>query len=209
MTAELADKEQKKRRRRPEEVRQRVLEAATEAFAISGFDGASTRAIATDAGVSLPLLIYHFKSKEELWYEVVRGMVNATSLSDIIDQSTESATEQLRLIIHRMVTAFAEQPHIHRMMTLEAHVASERLSWMCETLIRRDFEALCKLIEKAQAEGAVRAGNPARLRYAIIGMASVPFAVSAEYQYLTKKNPFAKTEVRQTIELIESLIFTR
>ena len=41
---------------RGEETRGRILEAALELFAASGFDGASTRTLAERAGVNLPAI---------------------------------------------------------------------------------------------------------------------------------------------------------
>lgn len=51
---------------RGEQTRRRLLEAAIELFAELGYERASTRAIATHAGVSLPALQYYFGGKEGL-----------------------------------------------------------------------------------------------------------------------------------------------
>jgi TetR/AcrR family transcriptional regulator, regulator of cefoperazone and chloramphenicol sensitivity len=56
---------------RGEETRGRILDAALELFAASGFDGASTRTIADRAGVNLPAIQYYFGSKEGLYRAVV------------------------------------------------------------------------------------------------------------------------------------------
>jgi AcrR family transcriptional regulator len=56
---------------RGEETRGRILDAALELFAASGFEGASTRAIAESAGVNLPAIQYYFGSKEGLYRAVV------------------------------------------------------------------------------------------------------------------------------------------
>ncbi len=56
---------------RGEETRARILEAALELFASSGFEGASTRTIAEQAGVNLPAIQYYFGSKEGLYRAVV------------------------------------------------------------------------------------------------------------------------------------------
>jgi AcrR family transcriptional regulator len=56
---------------RGEETRTRILEAALELFATSGFDGASTRTIAEQAGVNLPAIQYYFGSKEGLYRAVI------------------------------------------------------------------------------------------------------------------------------------------
>ena len=51
--------------------RSRLLRAATDAFAEYGYEGASLRAIADNAGVSFQLIAYYFGSKEELWIATV------------------------------------------------------------------------------------------------------------------------------------------
>ncbi len=56
---------------RGEETRARILEAAVELFAASGFEGASTRTIAERAGINLPAIQYYFGSKEGLYRAVI------------------------------------------------------------------------------------------------------------------------------------------
>ena len=54
--------------------RERILAAALDLFSERSFDGASTREIAAQAGVTQPLLNYHFRSKDALWYTAVDGL---------------------------------------------------------------------------------------------------------------------------------------
>lgn len=63
--------EEPDRARRPASGRQRLLAAATAAFAQAGFQGASTRTIARAAGVTDPLLYHHFPTKADLFCAVV------------------------------------------------------------------------------------------------------------------------------------------
>jgi len=51
--------------------RSRLLHAASDAFAQFGFEGASLRSIADEAGASFQLITYYFGSKEELWTATV------------------------------------------------------------------------------------------------------------------------------------------
>src|ERR1044072_6805069 len=51
--------------------RDRILAAAIDLFSERSFDGATTREIAARAGVTQPLLNYHFRSKKELWQAAV------------------------------------------------------------------------------------------------------------------------------------------
>lgn len=56
------------------ERRRRILEAAIEAFAARGYEGASMREIATAAGVTKPVLYDHFASKERLFVEAMESI---------------------------------------------------------------------------------------------------------------------------------------
>ncbi|MEJ2165967.1 MAG: TetR/AcrR family transcriptional regulator [Desulfobacterales bacterium] len=52
--------------------RQRLLETATGLFAEKGYAGTSVREIVGTAGVSKPVLYYYFKSKEGLFYAILK-----------------------------------------------------------------------------------------------------------------------------------------
>jgi AcrR family transcriptional regulator len=197
------------RKRRPEEVKARILVSAVDLFTTYGFRGVATHTIAEAAHVSLSLLLYHFGSKEALWKAMVTEMIrnDASKSGDEQDDLRLSASEQLRKKIVRLVHRFASNPALHRLMTLEGHQPSERLLWLCDTFIAKEFHVIVKLIVEGQKDGTVRKANPARLRYAIIAFAAVPFSMSAEYQYLTKRNPFSSDEIENTIALIEKFVF--
>ena len=60
---------------RGEDTRARVVASALRLFGQHGFDGASTRDIAVDAGVNAPALQYYFDSKEGLYLACVEHMV--------------------------------------------------------------------------------------------------------------------------------------
>lgn len=50
--------------------RERILDAAERLFAEGSFDGVSMRDIASVAGVGLPLIVYHFETKQKLYRAV-------------------------------------------------------------------------------------------------------------------------------------------
>ena len=57
--------------------RDRILDAAQQLFAQGGFDGVSMRDIAAQAGVGLPLIVYHFETKQNLYRAPVRALQDA------------------------------------------------------------------------------------------------------------------------------------
>ena len=63
-----------KAREAPSSTKARILNAAEEVFAVKGFDGASTREIASKAGVNISSLHYHWESKETLYFAVFQDI---------------------------------------------------------------------------------------------------------------------------------------
>jgi TetR/AcrR family transcriptional regulator len=58
-----------------DEVRTRILDAATEVFAERGYGAATTREIAARAGIGKRMLFYYFASKESVYRAVLERMV--------------------------------------------------------------------------------------------------------------------------------------
>jgi TetR/AcrR family transcriptional regulator len=207
--------EKKKTSRRPDEVRARIFEEAINAFAKHGYEGARMRSIAADAGISIQLLVHHVKSKERLWKLTMEHIIERYHKSmgethALTDKSQNvSAGRRLKQAIADIAHFTASLPQLHRIVTAEAAHATPRMLWLAERFFKQGYEDWCSLIAAAQREGVVRKASPARLRFAIVAMISVPFAVAAEYEYFTGKNPFAKNEINQMIELVCDMVFIR
>jgi TetR/AcrR family transcriptional regulator, regulator of cefoperazone and chloramphenicol sensitivity len=82
---------------RGEDTRLRILRAALEVFATKGYEGASTRMLARQAGVNLPAIQYYFGSKQGL-YEAV------------IDQIAEKMEARMAPVTGEIRAALAEGP---------------------------------------------------------------------------------------------------
>lgn len=197
-------------KRRPKEVRAKILNAAALAFTKDGFKGARMRSIAADAGVTIQLLVYHFKNKDNLWKMVMEDILKRYSkFSEKPDaDQPETAAAQLRNLIADIVHYTATEPELHRIMIQEASQLSPRLVWLIENFTKNSYATFTTLVEKAQEEGAIRPdADPGRLRFAVQAMAAVPFSVPAEYEYLTGRSPFTSNEVEKTISTICQMIF--
>ncbi len=192
------------------EVREQVLHAALECFGAFGFEGTSTRAVAERAGVSHPLLLYHFESKEQLWLSTMEDVIGHYRLE--FEQrlgltGIGDAVAGLHAFIENFVSFSARVPQLHRIMVQQSTQGSGRIHWLIETHLRASFEQVIGMIIRAQAEGRVRGGDPARLYYAIIGLAGTLMSVSSEFCELTGRDVFAESEVAKTIRYIDDFVF--
>lgn len=95
-----------------DESRQRVWNAAAQAFAAHGFEGAKVDAIAADAGVNKAMLYYHFADKLTLYRDILRDMFAAVASAVAEVRATGGTPEtQLRAYVHALARAAAERPH--------------------------------------------------------------------------------------------------
>jgi len=198
------------KRPRGDEARERVLHAALECFGAFGFEGTSTRAVAERAGLSHPLLLYHFDSKEQLWQstmEDVLGRYQSALYARLALVDVTDAGAGLRAFIENFVEFSAKVPQLHRIMTQESTQGSERIHWLIDAHLLDSFSQVCDMIRRGQASGAVRNGEAERLYYAVIGLGGTLFSVSTEFGLLTRRDVFSPAEVRKTIELIFDFLF--
>ncbi|MGV3759395.1 MAG: TetR/AcrR family transcriptional regulator [Actinomycetota bacterium] len=91
-----------RRSQRGEETRARVLDAASRLFALHGFDSTSVEAVADAAGITVPGMYKHFRTKRELLLAVARRTTRTSAArqalgeeGDLADQLAELFAEYL------------------------------------------------------------------------------------------------------------------
>ncbi|RJP73512.1 MAG: TetR/AcrR family transcriptional regulator [Candidatus Abyssobacteria bacterium SURF_17] len=83
-SAHASNSEKKVPRMKSEERREQILEAALHVFARENYHGATTAKIAEAAGITEPVIYQHFKSKRDLFLEVLKR-----SRKDMIEWNTK------------------------------------------------------------------------------------------------------------------------
>jgi AcrR family transcriptional regulator len=93
------------------EKKQAILKTAAQLFANQGFDGTTTVQIAREAGVTEPLIFYHFKGKDELFTRIIESMfVEYFSRLDLLEQNPESPFKQIQKLIELQFDIVEEFP---------------------------------------------------------------------------------------------------
>lgn len=195
-------------RRKAADRRFEIISAAKKRFAIGGFDGTSTRQIADDLGVAQSLLLYHFKTKDDLWKAVMAQIfehINDIVRDEIAQSGATDAKTQLIAGIRSFIRICQEEPDLHCLMTMEGRSRTPRLEWLVDHYIRNSYSAMILLIEECQRQGEVRSGDPTLLYYSIIAIAGSAFTFAPEMGML---NPHSIPVDPETVEkLIRGTVF--
>ncbi len=200
----------RRKQQRTIDTRSKIFRAALSEFALLGFDGASTRRIAEVAEVPHSLVLYHFKSKENLWYETVEDSVHRYSQFDTGAPPTPGEGDpagQLKRFFRHYIQFSAEFPDFFRMLTHENMVQSDRLTTLIERHTGPTLALTTGLIRTLQAAGAFVEGDPVMLIYMFLGAATAPYRSAREIELVTGTRPDTTEAVEQHIKLIERLFF--
>lgn len=190
--------------------RDRILAAAVELFSERSFDGATTRQIAERAGVTQPLLNYHYRSKDELWRAAV------DSLFAMLRQSSRDRAESLdglddltsaKAMVREFVRFSARHPQLHRIITQESKADSPRMDWLVEQHVRPLYESTVALFEHLARDGAVPAIPPEHLYYILTGAGPTMFVLGPECRRLTGLDPTSDEVIDAHVEAVCLLLF--
>lgn len=177
----------KSRIRQRAEISAAVLSAAASAFARCGFEGASLRHIAGDAGVLQPQINYHFGSKLSLWKEVVDSLMAEldVALSQVF-QTPANPRQVLAGAIDAVVRSSAAKPELSRMILHESTSKTARLTWLVDTHLGPIDDVFMGLWhELSEWPGAVQ--FPMAVTHHLIVAASLPYACSVETALLAAR----------------------
>jgi TetR/AcrR family transcriptional regulator len=139
-----------------EDIRARILRAATRLFATQGFDGTALQEIADGVGIRKPSLLYHFESKDELREAVLDDVLSRWK--DTLPRVLLAATAgeaQFDAITREIVSFFAEDPDRARLLVREALDRPDEIRELFRIHVRPVVQNLAVAVRKGQDAGRV------------------------------------------------------
>jgi TetR/AcrR family transcriptional regulator len=198
----------------PIEVRERILDAALQTFAEKGFDGATTRQIASRANVPLGLLRYYFGGKLKLWQAAVDqafGEIRSgLDLSTFKPGNADKGSDPLAAIrtgIRAHTHFVAKNPEFVRLMHDEGKRRGPRMRWLVDRHVKPLFEQLVPVIVDLQQLGRLPKDiAPLHFAYALIGAIDVIFHQAEECRRVTGVDPTDPTVVEAHSRAVEFML---
>lgn len=132
----------------------RLLLAAVEAFAERGFHATTTRDIASRAGMSPAALYIHYRTKEELLYQISRvGHERSVRILTEAGNSAVSPADRLAAAVRAFVRWHAERHTTARVVQYELNALAEEHYAEIVALRRRSEEILRGILQDGVAAG--------------------------------------------------------
>ena len=154
---------ERKTQQRSLRTKQKLLNAALEAFSENGYKGTSTRDIAARAGVHHPLITYHFSNKDRLWRSAVK-YVFADFIAELQKAEETFSGECPRARFAAMIRIYvhhaARFPALHKIVLQESSYQSDRLEWLSENFLKPIADAASGYLKQLQEQGVAPPGDP-------------------------------------------------
>lgn len=133
-----------------------IIAIAEKLFAEKGFDGASVRDIAQEAGVNVAMISYYFGSKEKLMEAVFEQRTNSIRLKveNLLQDNKLTNLEKVFLLIDDYVDKFIHQQEFHKIMMREQLINKNTpIAAIIHEVKKRNMASIKKLIQNGQKSG--------------------------------------------------------
>lgn len=158
------------------DIQPRIVHAARARFLESGVDGASLRAIASDAGTNVGMVFYYFPTKDDLFLAVVEE-VYVKLLDDIAAALAGDASvrERLERVFARIGRASEEELTVVRLVVREALLSHERFGRVFARMQRGHVAMILSTLAEGVARGDIDASiPPPLLLISCLGLGALP-----------------------------------
>jgi AcrR family transcriptional regulator len=193
-----------------ESTRERIVDIALKTFAELGFDGASTRTIATRAGVNQGLITYYFGSKEALWREAVdrafEGLRTEVGRPTAEPESGRTPREHFAWIVRRYVRFVAAHPEFVLLMNEEGRRTGPRMRWLVDRHVKPIYAEMMRLLNEPELRAHIPAHvDPLHYHYMFIGAVGSFFTQAPECRRVSGVDPYEPEQVEAHADAIVHL----
>ncbi|GAB4511927.1 MAG: hypothetical protein Tsb0020_29820 [Haliangiales bacterium] len=158
---------------RARDKRERILNAAEQVFARSGFFQSRVSEIARDAGVADGTIYLYFKSKDDILISLFESrMERVNQRMGAALAGLRSPSEKLDALVHTHLSMVKEHPQLAEVLTIELRQSSKFMKEYANPRFGEFLKLLASVIEEGQRAGeltpTVPAPQVARMLFGII-----------------------------------------
>lgn len=140
--------------------KEQILTAAIKVVSELGFDQATAKDIAVEAGVSVGTLYNHFRDKDDILNSIfAHALESRLQKLQKVNEMHGGVSGKLRSFLHTHFTAVRENPHLHQLLIQESQRPPYRRLAAIRDYSSRVPEAIEALLINAAQAGELRATN--------------------------------------------------
>jgi len=178
----LTEKKDTHRERLTSRRQQEILNAAVKVFAKKGFNGATTREIAKEAGVAEGTIFRYFKTKKDLLLNLACPLILNT-LVDAMDEVAGQTDEiVLKTILKNRLSLISKNHDLVRLLFIEGQFHPEIRKQFTENIVLKAAGIMENFISGKIREGVYKDINPQVAARMFVGMAAI-FVLWNEFLY--------------------------
>ncbi|MBZ5589898.1 MAG: TetR/AcrR family transcriptional regulator [Acidobacteriia bacterium] len=186
-------------------VRARLMTSAIGLFARKGYSATTVREIVESAGVTKPVLYYHFGSKEGIFLAMMRdalGEFEATGHAALAAPGT--AAERIMGFLDGMFALILEHLDVMRVLDGFYYGPPQGAPYFdFEAIHKRFIEMLTSLVREGVESGEFRRADPEDLAWALIG----PFEVARGMSLCHTEVDFGRERLARLLQVVFNGVF--
>jgi AcrR family transcriptional regulator len=155
--------------------RKQIFSAAVKIFATRGFANTKISDIASAAGLSHGLIYHYFKTKDDVFTEIIKyAQIHFLSSIEYISKMDTNPLEKIRLFTEIVTPKdYSEENAYYSNVVLQAHTSRglpKAVKKIIQKNISRHNDIFASLITEGQKLGQIIQGDPLKLAYAHYSM---------------------------------------
>jgi TetR/AcrR family fatty acid metabolism transcriptional regulator len=151
-------------RRRTDDKRQRILDAAVQVFASKGFFASRVSDIASAAGIADGTVYLYFRNKDDILiklFDDVMGVHLEAARQEI--RAADNALDHLRIIADHHLGLLGRNPELAVVFQVELRQSTKFMERFTASWLKDYFEVLEEVMQAGQRDGTIRRDLPRML----------------------------------------------
>jgi AcrR family transcriptional regulator len=168
--------------------KEKIIDAAIEVFFEKGFDGASMRVIAERAGLTKPMIYYHFKNKEALYLGLLEENLElfCQGLENLLAANADPQTT-LSSIIDHFEQTFARGTKVYNIIQREIAGNGHFVALLTERYFSKISLQVAQFMRAGQAAGFIRRElDPQLAEMSLVSILLLYFSQETVFQYMAR-----------------------
>jgi TetR/AcrR family transcriptional regulator len=183
-----------------------ILRAAEKQFALHGFRGTTTEGIANEAGLPKANVHYYFKTKANLYRQVLKGILEDWMDAAAAFEADDDPQRALTLYITAKMQFSRQRPYGSRVWASEIMRGAPVMERFLGTTLKTWVNARVRTIRSWISAGKIRAVDPESLLYMIWAVTQHYADFERQIAILNGGDAFDERQYRERVEQVLKLV---